>query len=86
MSTSRKFSLAILPISLAALVWLGAIAFQLALDAGAAEAMLMAWVLAFIVGLPVLIVLLAVLGAAQAHARRSGIIPIVGVKIPGAGR
>ena len=89
MSTGRKFSFALLPllpISLAALVWLGSVAFRLALDAGAGEAMLMAWVLAFVVGLPVLIVLLAVIGALQAHHRGPRIIPIMGVKIPGVGR
>ena len=47
---------------------------------------LMAWMLAFVVGLPVLVILLAVLGAAHRYAPRLRIIPLVGVKIPGAGQ
>jgi hypothetical protein len=76
----------LLAVVLFVLVGLGMAAFRQALSIGSAEVWLMAWVLAFVVGLPVLVVLLAVLGAAQLHPPRFRIIPFAGVKIPGAGQ
>ena len=72
--------------TLSVLVALGMTAFRQALVVGSAEAWLMAWMLAFVVGLPMLVILLAVLGAAHRYAPRLRIIPLVGVKIPGAGQ
>ena len=82
----RILAAVLLAATLSVLVGLGMTAFRQALAVGSAEAWLMAWVLAFVVGLPVLVVLLAVLGAVQRYAPRLRIIPLAGVKIPGAGQ
>lgn len=82
----RILAAVLLAVTLSALVGLGVAALRQALSIGSAEALLMAWVLAFVVGLPVLIVLLSVLGAAQRDAPRVRIIPFMGVKIPGVGQ
>jgi hypothetical protein len=82
----RILAAVLLVATLSVLVGLGMTAFRQALAVGSAEAWLMAWVLAFVVGLPVLVVLLAVLGAVQRYSLRLRIIPLTGVKIPGAGQ
>ena len=82
----RILAALLLTVTLSVLVGLGMAAFRQALGLGSAEPWLMAWMLAFVVGLPVLVVLLAVLGAAQRFAPRLRIIPLAGVKIPGAGQ
>jgi hypothetical protein len=82
----RRILLMLLPILLAALVVLGMVVFREAMHAGRGEAWAAAWVLAFVVGLPVTLVLLAIAGAMQEHARISGIVPVTGEKIPGAGQ
>ena len=82
----RILAALLLAVTLFVLVGLGMAAFRQALGLGSAEPWLMAWMLAFVVGLPVLVVLLAVLGAAQRFAPRLQIIPLAGVKIPGAGQ
>ena len=76
----------LLAVVLCVLFGLGLAAFRQALSVGSAETWLMAWMLAFVVGLPVLVVLLAVVGAAQRNASRFRIIPFMGVKIPAAGQ
>lgn len=89
MSLRRPFRILaalLLTATLITLAGLGLAAFRQALAIGNAEAALMAWTLAFVVGLPVLIVLLAVVGATQRHVPRWRIIPFTGVKIPGAGQ
>src|SRR5688500_3889096 len=82
----RILAALLLAATLSVLVGLGMAAFRQALTVGGGEAWLVAWVLAFVVGLPVLVVLLAVPGAAQRYALRVRIIPLVGGKIPGAGQ
>ena len=74
--------LPLLPVALFALGWLGLTAFHQAVGAGRGAALMMAWTLAFVVGLPAALVLLAVTG--RPRARRSGpaIIPPKGGKIP----
>lgn len=78
------FSLAVPAV--AALLWIGAIALQAAFQAGNPDALLMAWVLAYVVGLPLLMVGLSLVAAALRFAARHAIIPYTGVKIPGAGQ
>jgi hypothetical protein len=82
----RRILLLLLPVLLAVVVGLGVVVFNEALHTGHGEAWAAAWVLAFVVGLPVTLVILALAGAMQAHARAPTIIPIVGEKIPGAGQ
>jgi hypothetical protein len=78
--------LLLLPILLSAVAVLGIVVFREALHTGDGEAWLAAWVLAFVVGLPVSIVALAVAGAVQGRTGIRGIVPSVGVKIPGEGQ
>jgi len=97
MSAPQRFRLAILPllpVALAALVWLGISAFRAALAQGGDAVWLMAWVLAFLVGMPLLVLGLAVAGELQLHGPRvrsalplpDAGIPNAGVKIPKAGQ
>jgi len=83
---TRIFLMPTLPVVVVMLVVLGYIALQQAFAAGGAEFWLMVWLLAFVVGLPLLVIVLAVAGALQRGARYPGIIPNTGVKIPGAGQ
>jgi hypothetical protein len=46
----------------------------------------MAWVLAFLVGMPLLVLGLAVAGAAQRHTLARDLVPYSGETIPGAGQ
>jgi hypothetical protein len=83
---SHVFLLPTLPVVLAILVLLGFTALRQASTLGGVEFWLMAWLLGFIVGLPLLVVGLALAGSIQRHAQHPAIIPNTGVKIPGAGR
>lgn len=74
--------LPLLPPALFGLGWLGLLAFRQALDAGIGAALLMAWTLACVVGLPIALVLLAAVGRAQRAPRCAGIGPQTGGKIP----
>ena len=89
MSVQQRFRLAVLPllpISLAVLAWLGFIALREAFANGGGAAWLMAWVLAFLVGMPLLVLGLAIVGAVQRHQLRQVLVPYSGEKIPGAGQ
>lgn len=89
MSAPQRFRLALLPLlpaALAVLVWLGFSALREGLALGGGTAWLMGWVLAFLVGMPVLMFGLAVAGAWQTHGRRYAVIPNAGEKIPGMGQ
>lgn len=89
MPAPQRFRLALLPLvpaALAVLVWLGISAFREALAQGGGAAWLMAWALAFLVGMPVLVPVLALAGAAQRRAHRHPFVPNAGEKIPGAGQ
>ena len=82
----RRLLLMLLPLMLAMLVWLGVVLFRAAAHTGNGEAWAVAWMLAFVVGLPVTLVALAIAGAVQGHAGVSTIVPFAGEKIPGAGQ
>jgi hypothetical protein len=60
--------------------------FRAAAHTGSGEAWAVAWMLAFVVGLPVTLVALAIAGAMQGHAGISTIVPFTGEKIPGVGQ
>lgn len=74
--------LPLLPPALFVLGWLGLAAFRQAIGAGPGAALLMAWTLAFVVGLPVMLVLLAVTGRPRARRPGPAIVPLKGGKIP----
>ena len=83
---ARLALLPLLPIALAALAWLGFVAFRESVAIGGADTWLMAWVLAFLVGMPLLVLGLAIAGAAQRHTLARNLVPYSGETIPGAGR
>ncbi len=89
MLSTRLLHLALIPIMLlafSALAGLAFIVFRLALAAGTEEAWMMGWVLAFVVGLPLLVLLLALAGSRRWRSPGSRIIPLVGEKIPELGQ
>jgi hypothetical protein len=82
----RRILLMLLPLMLAMPVGLGVLLFRAAAHAGNGEAWAVAWMLAFVVGLPVTLVALAIAGALQGHAGASRIVPFTGEKIPRVGQ
>ncbi|GAA4781968.1 hypothetical protein [Lysobacter hankyongensis] len=85
MSRSPRLRLILVPalaLGVIALVCLGILLFGQAAHQGRSEALMMAWVLAFVVGLPVATLALAAAGAWSAHHPRRSILPNEGVKIP----
>jgi len=82
----RRILLMLLPLMLAMPVGLGVLLFRAAAHTGNGEALAVAWMLAFVVGLPVTLVALAIAGALQGHAGASRIVPFTGDKIPRAGQ
>ena len=68
-----------------ALAWLAILALREAMALGAGEAWLMAWMLAFVVGLPLALPVLGLARWWQSFARRPRIIPHSGGKVPCAG-
>ena len=89
MSTEQRTRLALLPllpIALIALVALGFVAIGEAAAYGAGPAWLMVAVVAFLVGMPLLFLGLAVAGAVQRHDLVRAFIPHSGEQIPGAGQ
>ena len=74
--------LPLLPFALFVLGWLGLTAFRQAIGAGPGAALMMAWTLAFVVGLPVALVVLAITGRPRARRQGPAIIPLKGGKIP----
>lgn len=77
--------LALLPLLLlasTAVVGLAVVAFQQALAAGRAEVLMMAWVLAFVLGAPALLVLLPLAGRVPVRRSKDAVIPNAGEKIP----
>ena len=83
---ARLALLPLLPIARAALAWLGFVAIRESMLNGGGVAWLMAWVLAFLVGMPLLVLGLAIAGAAQRHTLARNLVPYSGETIPGAGR
>ena len=89
MSAPQRLRLAFLPLlpaALAVLVWLGFSALREALAQGGGAAWLMAWVLMFLVGMPLLVLVLAIAGALQHRGQRPWFVPNPGEKIPGTGQ
>ena len=89
MSTEQRTRLALLPLlplGIIALAALGFIAIYESVAHGAGPAWLMIAVVAFLVGMPLLILGLAVAGAVQRHDLVRSFIPHSGEKIPGAGQ
>jgi hypothetical protein len=82
--SARLLFLALLPAGLAVLAWLGIALFDEALARGGLDLWLTLWLLAFLVGLPALVVVLAVAGTLQAQRRWHRIVPNTGKNIPGA--
>jgi hypothetical protein len=72
----------ILTIGMIALTCLGFLLLGEAMSLGRSEALMMAWVLAFVVGLPAAMLGLAAAGAWSTHRPRRSILPNTGVKIP----
>jgi hypothetical protein len=72
--------------ALAGVLGLAVIALKQAISAGAAEGLMMAGVLAVVVGLPLAMVLLPVASWLQQRARRYVIVPNLGENIPGVGQ
>jgi hypothetical protein len=89
MSTTQRTRLALLPllpIALIVLAALGFFAIHEAVAHGAGPAWLMVVVVAFLVGMPLLILGLAVAGAVQRHDLVRSFIPYSGENIPRAGQ
>jgi hypothetical protein len=87
MSAQQRVRLAILPllpVALAVLGWLGFVALRESLISGNGAVWLMAWVLTFLIGMPLLVLGLAIAGALQRHQLRRALIPYAGENIPGA--
>ena len=84
--TARLAVLPLLPIALVALAWLGFVAIRESVASGSGDTWLMVWVLAFLVGMPLLVLGLAVAGAAQRHELVRAFVPYSGETIPGAGQ
>jgi len=85
MTLLRLLRLALLPITLVAvavLLRLALISLQQALRAGVGEVLMMAWVLFFVVGLPLLLLAVPLAGVIHVRRARTGIVPHAGVKIP----
>lgn len=74
--------LPLLPVALFVLGWLGLTSLRQAVGAGPGVALMMAWTLVFVVGLPVSLVVLALTGRPRAHRHGPAIIPSKGGKIP----
>lgn len=84
---TRAVLLLALVFALAAIAWLAVLVLREAVRAGAAEAWMMAGILAIVVGLPVAMLLLPVIDRmARAPGRSAGIVPNTGVNVPGAGQ
>lgn len=89
MLTPRQARFAFLPlmlIAMSALIGLAAIVFRQGLEAGPAEAWMMAWVLAFTIALPSAMLVLPILSVVLNRVTRPVTVPFAGVNIPGAGQ
>lgn len=89
MLSPRLLRFAFLPLmllALSALAGIAVVAFRQAIAAGSAEVWMMAWVLAFMLGLPALMLVLPAAGSLRARLARPGIVPLAGIKIPGTGQ
>ncbi len=71
-----------LAIGVVALLCLGFLALMQAAERGQSEALLMAWMLAFVVGVPIAMLALAAAGAWSIRHPRRAILPNTGASIP----
>jgi hypothetical protein len=69
-------------LAVAGVVWLAVLTLKSANEAGNHVVFQMAWVLAFVVGLPLLLAILPLAAALQARAKKHPIVPNMGLKIP----
>ncbi len=72
----------LLAIGVVALLCLGFLALAQAAERGQSETLLMAWILAFVVGVPVAMLALAAAGAWSIRHPRREILPNAGARIP----
>ncbi len=89
MPTSRLARFVFLPIllmAMAGVIGVAAVVFRQGLAAGAAGTWLMAWVLAFTIGLPVAMLVLPLLTTVAARWARARNVPHSGRRILGAGQ
>jgi hypothetical protein len=85
MPVLRLLRFLLLPTALVAVLALlrySAISLELAFHMGLGEGLMMAWVLLFVAGVPLLLLAGSAIGALDRRRRRRGIIPSLGVKIP----
>lgn len=71
-----------LAVGMAALFYLGFLALTQAFQRGRSETLMMIWVLAFVIGLPAMMLALAGASAWSIHRPRGAILPYMGAKIP----
>ena len=89
MTARRTLRLAVLPLltlAVGALAWLGFVMLRESFSRGFDGTWLLVWVLAFLVGMPLLILGLAIAGAVQRHELSRILVPYSGETIPGAGQ
>ncbi|MBF6023197.1 DUF2798 domain-containing protein [Lysobacter niastensis] len=89
MLTPRQARFAFLPlmlIAMSALIGLAAVVFRQGLEAGPAEAWMMAWVLAFTIALPAAMLVLPILSAVLKRVTHPATVPHVGVTVPRLGQ
>ena len=89
MLSPRQLRFGFAPLMLLAVTVLSGLAvvvFREALAAGAAEVWMTAWVLAFVVGIPALLVLLPLVASLRLSGSPTRIVPLAGENIPGAGQ
>ena len=85
MSRPTRLRLILAPLMAAGLIALACLGFLLldqAVALGRSETLMMAWVLVFVVGLPMATLALAAAGAWSMHRPRRPILPNTGVNIP----
>jgi hypothetical protein len=85
MTLSRFLRLALVPVTLIAvsvLLRVAVISLRQAFDTGTGEVLMMAWVLLFVVGLPLLLLAAPLAGAISTRRVGTGIVPNAGGKIP----
>ena len=85
MPAVRTLRMLLLPaalVAVAALLRYAAISLQQAFHRGLGEGLMMAWILLFVAGLPLLLLAGSAVGAIARHRTHRHIIPSLGVKIP----
>ncbi|MEG3192485.1 hypothetical protein [Lysobacter sp. D1-1-M9] len=81
-STTRTAYLLLMLAAMSVLVGIATLLFRQGLVAGAGEALMLAWVLLFVVALPLGLLLLPLLTLLSGRRSRSAVIPFTGEKVP----